>query len=564
MRNMLTKTDRRRPSMKAALFVGAASLVASGALAQVGGVLGGAGAPLRMRSDYFGYAASVSARAGYSDNIELSPKGLEQGTALLSSYFSGAGIYSSKRFTGIINGDVDLTFRTDDSDFFVNQSIGAAGAMTVVDDLFFVDVAGSTSRQLLGDNARFSQNLSAARSQRADVHTYSVSPYLYREFSEGDSAQLRYRFSQVFIDDDRSGANPFLGDFLNDSRSQEVLASYNSGGRSERVRFALTGYGNRTTEDGSVIFPRFEYEQGSVTGEAQVALSTSFALSGAVGYDDITTDSIPGLFDDDALSGVFWRAGFTARPGRRSVVRIEYGRRYDDDFIDAGLSYDISSRLQFSANAGQSFETRAQSVSAQFVDQQRATLEFADRLREGAELDPAAVIGIANRFAYRNTSSQSAGIGVSKYASARLRGAYDRTEISLTGSYQDTDFGFRQNEIITVDLNIRREISRRLTGYGGAFYRGSDTTVDQATCIASPFLFGFDVNEPLFDPVAACFDFERNNGQTHTAGGRVGASFRIYENVSVFGEYSYTKRFADFSLLEYDENAVFGGLTLDF
>lgn len=566
MRNHITMGRAARRPLKAALLSGAALVIAcSGAAAQLGAVAGGgAGSPLRMRTDYLGYAASVSPRVGYSDNIELAPKGLEKSTALLSTFFSGSAIYSSKRFTGIANGDLDLSFRTDNSDFFVNQNVGGAGTFTVADNALYVDVAGSSSRQLLGDNARFSQNLSAARNQRANVNTYSVSPYIYHEFVDNSSAQLRYRFSQVFINDDNAGANPFRGDFLNDSRSQEVLASYNTGSKFQRFRFALSGYGNRTIEDGSVIFPRFKYEQGTVTAEMQLALSSSFFLSGAVGYDDINTDTFPGLFDDNALSGVFWRAGFAARPGRRSSVRIEYGRRYDDDFVDASISYDISSRLSFTAGAGQRFETRAQQVSSQFVDQQRSILEFADRLREGAELSPDAVIEIANRFAYRNTSAQTAGIGVSKVAYAQLRGAYDRTEILLTGDYQDTDFGFRRNKIASANLNVRRELSRRLTAYGGVFYRRSDTDFDQATCTTSPFLFGFDVTDPLFDPVTACNDFAMNNGLTKTLGGRVGAAYRLYENLSVFGEYSHTKRFADFSLLEYDENTVVGGLTLEF
>ena len=564
MRNHRGQIDVRRGSLRTALLVGAASALASGAIAQVGGGLGGAGAPLRMRSDYFGYAASVSPRVGYSDNIELAPDGLEESTALLSTFFSASAIYSTKRFTGLINSDIDLTYRTDNDDFSVNQNVGGAGTFTLADNALYLDIAGSTSRQLVGDNARFSQNLSAARSQRADVHTYSVSPYVYHEFADASSAQLRYRFSEVFIDDDRAGANPFSGDFLNDSRSHEVLASYNTGSRFQRIRVALSGYGNRTVEDGSVVFPRFEYEQGTVTGEAQVALSSSFFLSGAVGYDEIDTDTVPDFFDDDELSGVFWRAGFTARPGRRSTVRAEYGRRYDDDFIDASLTYDITSRLTLTAGAGQRFETRAQQVNAQFIDQQRSILEFADRLREGAELDPGAVIGVANRFAYRTTNAQTAGIGVSKVAYAQLRGAYERTEISLIANYQDTDFGFRRNETVTADLNVRRELSRRLTGYGGVFWRRSDTDIDQATCVTSPFLFGFDVNDPLFDPVAACLGFALGNGRTNTVGARVGAAYRLYQNLSMFAEYSHTKRFADFDLLEYDENTVLGGLTLEF
>lgn len=554
---------RQRP-LRLALLASAAFIVAGSAIAQMGIGAPGTEAPLRMRSDYFGYAASVSPRAGYSDNIELQPKGAEQSTALLSTLFSGAAIYSKSRFTGVINGQVDGSFRTDNSDAFINQNVGAAGTFTVADNVAYVDVAGSTSRQLVGENARFSSNLSAARGQRADVHNFAVSPYLYRQFSDRSSAQLRYRYSQVFVDDDSADANPFSGNFFNDSRSHEVLASYDTGGKFQQARVVLSAYGADTTEDGSVIFPRQEYRQGSLLGEVQVAVTPTFAVSGAIGYDEIDTEATPGLFDDEALSGLFWRAGFTARPGRRSSIRVEYGRRYDDDFIDAAITYDISGRLRFVAGAGQTFETRTQSISSTITNQQRQILEFAERLREGAEMSPDGVIATANRFVNNNVYGQTAGIGVSKNAYAQISGAYDRTEIGLGVRYQDTDFGFRQNEYLMINGDIRRELSRKLSAYANVFYRATQTDFDPLTCVTQPFLFGFDVNSPLFDPVAACNQFAIDNGETDTIGGRIGVSYRLYENLSLFGEYGHTSRFGEFETLEYGENTVLGGLTLDF
>lgn len=559
--NGLSNSRRLRGALvKRALLAGAACAAATGAVAQMGAPT----TPLRMQSEYFGYAASVSPRVGYTDNKNLAPDGLEESTVLLSTRLNGSAIYAARRLTAVASGDLDFAYSTDDSEFFVSQDIGAAATLTAVDNLVYFDLAGSTSRQLLGENARFSSNINAARSQRVNVHTYSASPYLYREFADQSSAQLRYRFSQVFVGDDNAGANPFGTDFLNDSLTHEISAGYDSGRAFDRFRFAAIAYGARTIEDGSVVFPRLEYDQGTLMGEGQYALTDSFALSGALGYDRIDTDFTTPIFDDDELSGFFWRAGFVARPGRRSTVRIEYGRRYDDDFIDASISYRISQQLTFSAGAGQTFETRAQQVNSRYLAQSRSLLSFADRLREGAELDPDAVIATANRFAHRPLNAQTAGVGVSKNAYARLVGAYDRTEISAAAYYQDTDFGFRQNESLGLDLQARRELSRRMSAYGGLFYRRTDITIDAATCASNPFLFGFDVNDPLFDPVEACLEYAAGNGLTNTLGARVGAAYRIYKNLSAFAEYSYTTRWADSPLLEYDENYVVAGVTLDF
>lgn len=551
---------RRWPLWRAGLLAGCAALVASSAIAQVAGP----SAPLRLRTDYFGYGASVSPRVSYTDNIQLAPEGLEEDSFIGSTLFSGAAIWSSSRFTGILNGDLDFSYIDEGSDFVVNQDIAATTTTTVVDNMLYVDVSGQTSRQLLGENARFSSNVNAARRQRANVHSFAASPYLYHQFPNASTAELRYRYSQVYIDDDNAGANPFAGGLLNDSSAHEIVASYESGRLFDRLRFTATAYANRTVEDGAAFAPDFEYEQGSASLAAQYFLNERFALSGAVGYDEIDTETVPGLFDDDDLSGVFWRAGFFAQPGRKLTARIEYGRRYDDDFVDAAVTYQLSRRFQFTAGANRSFQTRAQAVSGEQRALQRQTLEFADRLREGQTLSPEGIIQAANRFARGGVNAQTFGFSTTDSAYARLAGAYDRLQLSLAGNYQDSDFGFRQNTVYGATFDIRRQLSRRLTAYARAFYRHADTDFDPAVCQANPFLFGFDVDDPLFDPVAACEAFALNNGRTKTAGGDVGISWRIYRNVSAFAEYGRTNRFADSALLEYAENTATAGLTIDF
>jgi len=569
MRTLITAARRR--TIRTALLAGAALAVTSAAIAQYGRDddqynFGDEDTPLRLKSDYFGYSASISPRAGYTTNIDLSPDGFKEGSAYFSTVFQGSAIYSKPRLTGIVSGTLDLSYIAEGSDFGVNQDIGGAATATIAENLFYVDLAGSTSRQLFGDNARFSQNINAARDQRANVHTYSASPYFYREFEDASNATLRYRFSQVYIDDGGVGANPFGGDdFLNDSRSHEALAGWTSGSKFQRVRLGLAAYGNSTRESGSAVLPVFEFEQGSLMAEGQIALTDVFGLSGAFGYDEIDTKSTSIFFSDDDLSGVFWRAGFYANPGRRTNIRVEYGERFDNEFIDASLSYRLSNRITFAAGAGQSFESRAQYLTSQFVASQRSVLAFAEALREGGALSPTEVIAQANRFAGSGYNAQTSGIGVNENAWASLRGAFDRTEFSLYANYSDTDFGYRQTRYYGGGLDVRRELSRHALAYGGLFLRNAETTIDQAVCQTSPFLFGFDVTAPLFDPVAACVQYALVNGETTTVGGRIGLAYRIQKNLSAFGEFAHTQRLAaDYDLLEYGENAFLAGLTLEF
>ncbi len=523
--------------------------------------------PLRLQTDYFGYAASVAGRMGYTDNLRLAPDGFEEDEFIASTVFSGGAITSTNRFTGIVIGDVDLSYLINNEDFNVSQNVGGLGTATLAENLLYFDIAGQTSRQLVGDNARFGSNINSARSQQANVHSYSASPYFYRRLRDNASVTLRYRWSQVFIDDSDSVFGAIDPDFLNDSRTHEVVAQYDSGAKFDKLRFTVSAYGDDTTESGSGVLPRFGYTHGAVETAAEFALSRKFSISGAVGYDDVETDDAASLvFDDEELSGVFWRAGFTARPNRNTVTRIEYGRRFDDEFIDAAIAHQITPRLRLSAAANRSFTTRARSLDVRFRQSQFETLRFAQALRDGEELSPRGLVNQATRYSslLSGVNAQTVGVGIVDSAQVTLSGDYGRTKVTLGGFYSDSNFGFRDIEAATFNGNITREVTRRLTAYGGFNFRHADSSVDQATCEANPTIFGLDAFAPAFDPVVECAAFVASSGVTNTLSGTVGADYRFFDNVSLFAEYSHTERWSETPSLEYSENIGFAGLRVDF
>ena len=555
-------TRLSRAQAAAGAAVGVFAIAPHAAQAQ----LGAAGnttpaAPLTFKSNYLGYAASVSPRVAYSDNLQLLPEGGEDGAVIGSVVLNGSGIYSTNRFTGLISGDLDLSYLGGDQNtFVVNQRIGGAGTATIAENIAYFDVAGSSTRQLVGDNARFSQNLNAARNQQVNVHSITLSPYFNRELKNGALAEVRYRFSQVFIDENEN--NAFQG-FLNDSRTQEVQATYNTGQSIERLKLGASVYGARTNESGALFAPEFEVEQGTVVGDAQYSVTERFALTGTVGFDEISSDAPEQFIPDDELSGVFWRGGVRLKPGRKTDLLFEYGERYGDDYFSGSINYAISPRLRFNARADRLFLTRAQAVNSQFLLNQRGVLDFASDLREGSALSPEGVIQSSNNL-NQGVQFQTLGIGASNVVSAGLVGAYDRTQLSVNFIYQDDDFGFRQIQTIGGDVGINHQLSRRLSAYGSLFYRFADTSVDFNQCVENPALFGIDPNNPLFNPVLTCAGFVAQNGETDTVGGRIGARYQFYKNVSVFGEYSRTQRFGDTALLRFKENFVQAGLTLTF
>lgn len=543
---------------KAALLATSTFVASAGALAQVNET--GPVAPLRFRNDYFGYALGVGPRLTYSDNIGLANDGLEESEFGVGSAVIGSAIYSTRRFTGVADAAINTSFLVDEGELAVNQDVGVVGTATLIENLLFIDLAGATARQLAGDNARFSQNLFAARQQRLNVHNFAFSPYLNRRFNDGSAAELRYRFSQVFIDNDDA-----FGDLFNDdSTGQEIVASYNTGEKFDRLQVGVSAFGVRTSESGARLIGDFEYEQGSAVVDAQLALSERFSIAGSVGYDEVDTTAPAGFIPDDELSGVYWDAGFRARPGNRTNISLRYGRRYDDDFINADVRYQLSDRVSFGVGASRSFRTRAQSVSTQYEALQRRVLDFAEQVRGGSTRSASEIVDSLTRSYANRFDAQTIGIGVSNDAFARLSGVFGRTTVGAQANYSDTDFGFRQIETIGGGLSAQRQTSRRGRAYTNLFYRYADTTVDPLQCQTFPAFFGLDTTQPGFDVVAECALVASGNGKTNTVGGRLGYSYRVFQNVSAFGEFAHTQRFSRNPGLEYDENSFTAGLQVDF
>lgn len=561
-------TDRNRLStaplrkISSILLATAAGVAASNAAALAQQQDTGPQAQLKFRNSYFGYGLSVGPRVSYTDNIQLAPSGFRNDEFAASIGANGSAIYSNNRFTGIIDGSLDVSYLTDQSEVVASQDVGAVGTATIADNLFYVDLAASSSRQLAGENARFSQNVNAGRNQRVNVHNVAVSPYFNRRFPNGSAAELRYRFSQVFLDG--NSANPFSANFDGNSRTQEVVATYNTGNAFDRLSVGVTAYGNKTRDYGSAVLQDIEYEQGTVLGDVQFALTERFAVTGAAGYDEVDTTAPATFLSEDELTGVFWRAGFRAQPGRKTDVRLEYGRRYDDDFVNATVSYDLSSRVSFTLSADRSFQTRSQSSATQFEALQRRTLDFVESLRNGEPGDASGVIDALTRVSRNRVGSQQIGLGVSNNARAQLTGDFGRTTLAAYANYQDTDYGFREIETYGAGLSAQRAISRRMSGYVNAFYRHVDSTSNLTSCLLDPALFGFDTTIPGFDGTLACGSLVNFDGSTNTLGGRLGVAYRVYKNVSAFGEYAHTQRFSPNAALEYSENSVTAGVQLEF
>ena len=175
---------------KAALLATSASVACLGAIANAQSNTTGPQANLKFRNDYFGYGLSVGPRVTYTDNIGLQPSPFKNDEIAVSIGSNGSAIYATDRLAAIFDGSLDVSYLVDDGSLVASQDVGGVATATVSDNLFYVDVAASSSRQLAGENARFSRNINAGRNQRINVHNFSVSPYLNHQFADGSAAAI--------------------------------------------------------------------------------------------------------------------------------------------------------------------------------------------------------------------------------------------------------------------------------------------------------------------------------------------------------------------------------------
>lgn len=530
--------------------------------------------PPRNSSGRLPYTLKISPQITFSDNVDLSPDSNAQADGLASVVFEGGLLLDRVNFSGYVNGRIEVGSYFDPpvvngadqyEQFVVDQDITAAGTANFIDNFLYLDAALSARKEALDERSAFSTQSLAANDQQADSFSYSISPYVFSKLVNESTVEARYRYTDVTISDD--DAVDGVQNFLNDSRSHEVLAEYTSGKLLDRVGFSLRAYGNQTKESGSDVLPEVDYAQTSVSGDLRYPLSRKLSVVGTVGYDDINTNG-SGFFDDDDLSGVFWKAGLLATPGRRTRAQLEVGTRFGGLLVEGNASYEYSSRLQFRADASRSFRTSGQAGAQGLSILQSETLGFAEELRQAQNVSSRDVLDRTLQFnnGLSDLTGRQSGLAKSNNANFSVIANTKKTDFVLSLGYDQSDFGFQKTETVTLGGQVERKLSRRLGLYGRGTYQLSNTdmTGSVADCVLAlsiePSTAGLSV-AALTD---LCQNPDQFGGDAQTLSLLGGINYQLYKDVSAYAQISRTERFADDTADEFDENAITLGLTFEF
>jgi len=442
----------------------------------------------------------------FSDNVDLDPKGQEK-AAILSDLNVSANLRTtSARVKSSWDGLFTLRFQTagDDEGFSLLPNIAGFSNVEAVEDLFFVDISSSVSREIL--NRREADT----ESNRDTVQTYHVSPYLVNRFGGFASAEWRYALDLVSSGDDAGGG---ADNEVADTTAHTVSFDLNSGIDFQRLRWSITALASESgrSDEGDI-------SQRRVTLDTEYAIVRSFSLLGSLGYESFEEDELLG----EDFQGPTWRAGFRWRPGRRTNLEMTYGRRDNDENLDTRLTYDIGPRTRLTVSYNESLGTGDQRLVSDLslIGVDPITGGLID-LTTGLPFDPndaptsvtdevtrskifQAVLTATrgrNSFSlnaiYRKQEEEGSladpddeeGFVFSGSWSRRLN---RRTNFSFRGSFENTKFTLddREDKEYSVSTNIDYNIFRNVNTFASYVYRRQDSTLDSEEFTENRISFG--------------------------------------------------------------------------
>ena len=313
------------------------------------------------------FTPSVSVSETYSDNVFLATSGQERSDFVTQVAPGFSVTANGPRLKLKANYALQGTtyVHNSSSSGFSNILDGTLNA-ELIRELFFVDARASIGQQNISAFGAQSTNNTNINNNRADVRTYSISPYLRHNFGNKAFSELRYAHESV-------GTS---SDLLAVTNTDRLSATLNSG-----EAFQKFSWGLRATAQKNHYKNRPDVDQDSYSGSVRYFLTPHFSVTGTAGYEKDTYVSIA-----DKPSGAFYTGGFVWKPTSRTEISASAGHRYFGPTYTLLLNHRARNAV-FNVNYTEDITTSQQQFSAQ---PQISTAAFLDQLYSAQIPDPVA------------------------------------------------------------------------------------------------------------------------------------------------------------------------------
>ena len=497
------------------------------------------GPEVAARKPSWRFEPTISIRETYTDNVAL-----VRGDGAKSEFITEIIPGFSIRNQGA-RSDIDIVYNIDNQLYLrdkdrntLNHQLRALGDFEFVEDLFYLDTRASISQQAVSAFGPIGSN-SSTNNNKQSFRSYSLSPYLRKQFGRQATGEARYTFSQQ--SSNGSGAA------LADSTGNSVLLKLDSG-----PAFQEWGWGAAYTRDQANYDRSGDATFESVAGNLRYRINPRLFATGSVGYDRndyLTSGKSP--------EGSFWTIGADWRPLRRTSLTLSAGRRYFGTTYALGFqhttrrtAWDISyqqnlttSRSQFNQPTGTyrdfveaTLRARAPNISEGSL---RDLIDAAAREYAATGRDPDAVQGI-------NFQTNTA------FVEKKWQGLFTvnlpKSLISFTAfnSIRDTSTLGTQSVLNSAgDFALSRIIKQSGISSQWTYHLSARNDANLGIDYSRSRLVDISRTDDL-----TTFNLGITRKLSPTANGSVG--------------YRFVRRDSNFDVNDFDENAFFGALNLTF
>ena len=438
----------------------------------------------------------ASASETFSDNIDQDPDG-ERESAFITRAGPGISITgSSVRIVGALDGDIFGVYQTggEDEGFSLDPEINGTSTTELLSDHLFLDLGASVSRQLL-DPRDATSGSDASTTNRDLIATLTASPYLIHQLGDFADVEWRYRVTPVLVDSSSES----------DGLNQEASVVLGSGEEFSRFSWTLSNIA-RLEERSS----EGDIKTANTDLELQYLLWDGFSLIGATGYEYRSGDED----ESNNFEGVTWRGGFNYQPHPDLNLQATYGRRDDDDSLNASLNYQVGSWTTLTASYSEALETsqsREESNLRRFeIDPDTGELIVTDddpftfedettrtkTLRVGAQY-----ARDGDRFALSGLKGSSTGgsEGDEDFYEARITWSHafdEEFNLNTSASYEHSNFDEenRTDDTYRVNLSLGYQLSPNAQTFLGYSFQTRDSSEDDESFTENTVTIGISAS----------------------------------------------------------------------
>ena len=252
---------------------------------------------------------SINLTETYSDNVKLAVNGAEQSAYITQISPSFSVTASGQRLKLQANYVMQNSYYSGiNNEAKTNHLLQANANASLIQDLFFLEGNANITQQNLSPFGQVVENNFNLSNNRAEVKTYSISPYFISKFNNNFTSELRYVHDSVVS-----------GSLLSsNSQSDSLRFSLSSGSAFKTVNWGLN-YSHQNVHYDNLA--PLTTEMTTVSLGYQI--SPLFRLTSTSGYEKNSYVTL-----GEKPPGYFWTAGFAWAPTQRTNLIFNTGQRF--------------------------------------------------------------------------------------------------------------------------------------------------------------------------------------------------------------------------------------------